>query len=177
MDFTIKKIDAARFNDINILNEPFSIIGKLYPEYNGTWNYHISLYPNEQRYEMTFPNEHYDYTLLSSDSFFVGAYTENEYCIGLAIFQKSCNKYLYLYDLKVNTKYRHNGIGKKLIEEGKKIATANGYKGIYTQAQNNNLIACKFYLKTGFEIGGIDTMFYNGTAQEGKIDIIFYLNC
>lgn len=69
MDFTIKKIDAARFNDINIPNEPFSIIGKLYPEYNGTWNYHVSLYPNEQRYEMTFPNEHYDYALLSSDSF------------------------------------------------------------------------------------------------------------
>jgi len=44
MDFTIKKIDAARFNDINIPNEPFSIIGKLYPEYNGTWNYHVSLY-------------------------------------------------------------------------------------------------------------------------------------
>ena len=65
----------------------------------------------------------------------------------------------------------------KLLEEGKKIATATGYKGIYTQAQDNNLIACKFYLKTGFEIGGIDTMFYNGTAQEGKIDIIFYLNC
>ena len=95
MDFTIKKIDAARFNDINIPNEPFSIIGKLYPEYNGTWNYHVSLYPNEQRYEMTFPNEHYDYALLSSDSFFVGAYTENEACIGLAIFQKSCNKYLF----------------------------------------------------------------------------------
>ena len=49
----------------------------------------------------------------------MGAYTENEDCIGLAIFQKSCNKYLYLYDLKVNAKYRHNGIGKKLIEEGK----------------------------------------------------------
>ena len=65
MDFTIKKIDAVRFSDINIPNEPFSIIGKLYPEYNGTWNYHVSLYPNEQRYEMTFPNEHYDYTLLS----------------------------------------------------------------------------------------------------------------
>lgn len=101
MDFTIKRIDAARFNDINIPNEPFSIIGKLYPEYNGTWNYHVSLYPNEQRYEMTFPNEHYDYALLSSDSFFVGAYTENEACIGLAIFQKSCNKYLYLYVLIV----------------------------------------------------------------------------
>ena len=40
--------------------------------------------------------------------------------------------------------------------------------------QDNNLGACRFYLKTGFEIGGINTHIYKGTPQEHKKDILFY---
>ena len=32
------------------------------------------------------------------------------------------------------------------------------------------------YLKCGFAIGGLDTRVYTGTSQEGKRDIIFYLD-
>ena len=37
--------------------------------------------------------------------------------------------------------------------------------------------ACLFYLKNGFRIGGFDTEVYQGTRQEGKADIYFYLDC
>ena len=47
-------------------------------------------------------------------------------------------------------------------------------QGVSLQAQDNNLSACLFYLKTGFRIGGLDTEGYNGTTQEGKADISFY---
>ena len=53
-------------------------------------------------------------------------------------------------------------------------ARERGYIGLFTQAQDNNLNACLFYLHTGFEIGGFDNHVYNGTSQEGKADIIFY---
>ena len=68
----------------------------------------------------------------------MGAYTENEDCIGLAIYQKSCNKYLYLYDLKVNAKYRHNGIGKKLIEEMKETGAVLEFQ-LTSNVRLNNL--------------------------------------
>lgn len=58
----------------------------------------------------------------------------------------------------------------KIIDE------AHNYSGIYTQGQDNNLFACLFYIKTGFHIGGLDTNVYKGTKQEGKADILFYLN-
>ncbi|MBR6607453.1 MAG: hypothetical protein IKK98_02130, partial [Oscillospiraceae bacterium] len=51
-----------------------------------------------------------------------------------------------------------------------------GCRSIYTQGQDNNLAACRFYLKHGFVIGGLDTMVYNGTSQQGKSDVIFYLD-
>ncbi len=64
-----------------------------------------------------------------------------------------------------------------LVDKAKEIAQSKGYQGIHTIAQDNNLIACQFYQKVGFEIGGLDTRVYKGTAQEGKADIYFYLDC
>ncbi|MGM9603434.1 MAG: hypothetical protein ACI3XG_00030 [Faecousia sp.] len=61
-----------------------------------------------------------------------------------------------------------------LIEKCMEIAKAEHMRGVSLQAQDNNLSACLFYLKTGFRIGGLDTEGYNGTSQEGKADIKFY---
>lgn len=62
-----------------------------------------------------------------------------------------------------------------LIEKSKEIALEHGYRGLYTQGQDNNLAACLLYIKNGFVIGGLDTHVYTGTTQEGKKDILFYL--
>lgn len=175
MEIEIKQINKSNSGDINIPNEPFLLCGKMLPTYNGKWNYSVVYFEKNDVSEMTFPNENYDYEKLAENSFFVGAYADNV-CIGLAIYQNSWNKYLYLYDLKVNAAYRHSGVGKMLINEGKAIALENGYNGIYTQGQDNNLIACLFYIKAGFHIGGLDTDIYKGTMQEGKADIVFYLD-
>ena len=76
----------------------------------------------------------------------------------------------------MNRAYRNRGVASLLIENAKKIASEKGYRGIYTQGQDNNLSACLFYIKCGFRIGGLDTEIYKGTRQEGKADILFYLD-
>ena len=63
-----------------------------------------------------------------------------------------------------------------LIEKSKETALEQGYRGIYTQGQDNNLGACLFYMKNGFVIGGLDTHVYTGTSGDGKSDILFYLD-
>ncbi|HIZ56688.1 MAG TPA: GNAT family N-acetyltransferase [Firmicutes bacterium] len=140
---------------------------------NETWDYSIEKFC--QVSEMCFPDENYQYEKMAENSIFIGAYDGNR-CIGLAILQRAFFKYMYLYDLKVNNSYRKMGVAKALIEKAKMVAQENGYCGIYTQGQDNNLGACLFYLKTGFVIGGLDTKVYQGTPQEGKKDIYFYLD-
>ena len=172
---TVKIIDHANKADINIKNEPFKLYGLMLPSYNnGKWDYNVINFSPENRTEMRFPDEDYDYDKMIKDHVFIGAY-EGGKCIGLAIMRQSFSKYMYLYDLKVNSAYRGKGVGTKLIDECKKLALCEGYIGVYTQGQDNNLAACKFYLKCGFEIGGLDTHVYNGTSQENKSDIFFYL--
>lgn len=173
---TIRIIDKEHKDDINIKNQPFKIWGRMIPSYqNEKWNYSIWEFPHTDIQEMCFPDENYDFDKMNAESTFIGAY-DNGKCIGLAIMQEGFFKYMYLYDLKVNSRYRSQGVAAMLIEKAEQIAAEKEYRGIYTQGQDNNLSACLFYLKGGFRIGGLDTEVYKGTKQEGKADIIFYLD-
>lgn len=169
----IRCIDAQHKSDINIPNEPFQIFGKIIPSYNnGRWTYELERYSSENVTEMTFPDEDYDYEDMGN-SVFIGAYDGGK-CVGLAILQPGFFKYMYLYDLKVNRKYRNQHVGQALIAKAKEVATQHGHEGLYTQGQDNNPGACLFYLNVGFYIGGLDTNVYRHTKQEGKADILFY---
>lgn len=173
---SIKIINHEHRADINIPNEPFKLQGIMLPSYNnGKWDYTVIDFPPENHTEMRFPDENYDYDKMSENHIFIGAY-DGEQCIGLAIMRDDFFKYMYLYDLKVNSAYRCKGVGVMLIDKCKEVAIEHGYRGVYTQGQDNNLGACQFYLKCGFEIGGINTHVYNGTPQENKKDIFFYID-
>ena len=169
-------IDREHKADINIPNEPFPLFGRMIPSYvDEHWGYQTVLFDEKDISEMCFPDENYDYEAMKENHVFLGAY-DGEECVGLAILRDEWLKYMYLYDLKVSASCRGQGVGHDLIEKSKEIAAARGYNGLYTQGQDNNLAACKFYLNAGFHIGGLDTNVYKGTGQEGKSDILFYMD-
>lgn len=170
----VRIIDKEHSADINIPNQPFKLFGRMVPSYvNEQWSYTSEMFSEVE--EMCFPDENYDFDVLSKNHVFIGAY-DGEKCIGLAILRHGWMKYMYLYDLKVDIAYRGKNVGAMLIEKSKEVAKDNHYNGIYLQAQDNNLAACKFYIKSGFVIGGLNTKVYQGTSQEGKKDILFYLD-
>ena len=170
----IRQISAENAADLHLPNEPFLMPGKFIPELrDGIWNYRIENYPSVKT--DVFPNENYDFAEMNANGILFGAYEKGQ-CIGLAIFRDHWLKYMYLYDLKVNASARGRGVGAALIAAGLEAAKMRGYRGIYTHAQDNNLNACLFYLKTGFRIGGFDNRTYGGTSQAGKADITFYLD-
>lgn len=169
-----KVIDRAHRADIQLKNEPFLLYGRMIPTYDGErWSCREKLFAAQEITQMCFPEENYDYDALAKDHVFVGAY-DGETCVGVAILADAWFRYLYLEDLKVCTSYRGKGVGRGLIEKSAEVARERGYHGLYTVGQDNNLTACRFYLKTGFEIGGFDNRVYRGTSQEDKADIIFY---
>lgn len=172
----IRPIDPLHKQDIRLPNEPFSMFGRVIPSYtNEHWDYELVRCAPEEVTEMCFPDEMYDYDAMP-DSVFLGAYDDDQ-CVGLAILQPGFFRYMYLYDLKVDRAYRRQHIGRQLIDRAKAVAIERGYSGLYTQGQDNNPGACLFYLHSGFVIGGLDTHVYRHTRQEGKADILFYLDC
>lgn len=170
----IRIISEEQKADINIKNEPFRLFSRIVPSYaDGVWSYTLTPLPKEST--MLFPDEGYDYDSMKENSVFVGAY-EDKKCIGLCVLQTSMFRYMYISDLKVNADQRGKGVGKALIRRSAEIAKERGYIGLYTIGQDNNAAACLFYLGCGFRIGGLDTDVYNGTSQQGKSDIYFYLD-
>ncbi|MER2064199.1 MAG: GNAT family N-acetyltransferase [Alkalibacterium sp.] len=174
MAITYRKLTEDDELDLNLPNEPIDIIGQLnVNRSDNRWTYTREYFTDKT--EMTFPDENYDIKEVLEGGVAFGAY-DHDKCIGLAIMQDDWTKFMYLVDLKVNRNYRKQGIARELINECRREAVERKYKGIYTVAQDNNLIACRFYLKDGFEIGGLNTHGYRYTTQEHKSDIYFYSN-
>ena len=170
----IKQITRDNIQDLNLPNEPFSMLGKFIPQlYDGSWSYRTESFATPET--MVFPDENYDFEAVSQKGIAFGAYEDGQ-CIGVAIYEDYWLKYMYLSDLKVSGAARGKGVGKALIHAGLEEAKKRGYRGLYTVAQDNNLNACLFYLRTGFAIGGFDNRVYGGTSQAHKADIIFYLD-
>ena len=170
----IKQITHDNARDLNLPNEPFSMPGKFIPQLqDGVWSYRTESFATPET--MVFPDENYDFEAVSQKGIAFGAYEDGQ-CIGVAIYEDYWLKYMYLSDLKVSGAARGKGAGKALIRTGLEEAKKRGYRGLYTIAQDNNLNACLFYLRTGFAIGGFDNRVYGGTSQAHKADIIFYLD-
>lgn len=168
----IRLLTAEDAADLNLPNEPFDQPGTFVPSLNdGVWGWRADYY--EKPRTMCFPQENHDFEELSQNGAVLGAYEQGS-CIGLAILQNAFFKYMYIWDLKVSAAHRGLGVGKCLMEEAVKLARDRGYDGIYCQAQDDNLNACLFYLRAGFQIGGFDNHVYAGTAQAGKGDVLFY---
>ena len=171
---TVRRIGPDQAADIRLPNEPFPLRGRLRVRYDGaafTWE--EDPLPEGGVTYQTFPDEDYDYAAMQATHFFVGAYRDGR-CVGLAIFEKPWNRWLYLSDLKVCRSARRQGAARALLREGLAIAREQGYQGVSTICQDNNLNAALFYLRSGFQIGGLDTRVYDGTKQAGKSDIFLY---
>ncbi len=168
------RIDPARQESLCFPQEPFEMPGRLIPSLrDGVWSWREELVADPKT--MCFPLETLDLLEINRDGAAFGAYIDGE-CVGLAVYRKGFFAYLYLQSLSVLRKSRGQGVGKALLEAGKRYARDNGYRGIYLQAQDDNLNACRFYLHCGFEIGGFDNRIYTGSKQEGKADILFYMD-
>lgn len=166
----IRRIDAAHAQDARLPNEPFMIWGRMIPSLSdGRWSY-TTIRLSESS-EECFPEENYDVT--ADNGAFLGAY-DGDTCIGVALLRRDMFRYLYLDDLKVCRAYRGQGIGQKLIEACMEEARKLNLRGVYTIGQDDNLSACLFYLKCGFEIGGFDNRVYGGTSAAHEANIYFY---
>ena len=135
----IRKITRENAGDLRLKNEPFAMPGRFIPALkDGVWMYRTETSPECQW--MTFPDEEYDFETVNREGAAFGAY-EDGVCIGVAIYQDYYFSYMYLLDLKVSSAARGKGVGKALIEAGMAEAKARGYRGLYTQGQDDNLNA------------------------------------
>lgn len=131
----IIRINNENKESLQLPNEDFHIFGKLIPTFKDeTWSYQEEIF--EKSLVMKFPDENYSLENIDNKGFALAAFND-EKCIGLAIFEDTWNKFMYLMDLKVNKEYRKQGIASLLITSAIGEIKNRGYKGINTIGQDN----------------------------------------
>ncbi len=156
----IVALDFGRLSDVNRANEPFWVIGRIVPELKDglwTWTEEISSEPWEKQY----PSDDCDYSeyIGNPDKIVYLAYAD-ERCIGQIVLRRDWNGYAFIEDICVSRTARGQGVGTALIQKAIDWAKSAGLNGLALETQDNNVLACRFYAKCCFSIGGVNTVFY-----------------
>ena len=162
----IIELTAAKIGDLHRANQPFEIIGRLNLTFNnGRWEHSEDLtcataekqYPN---YDGATPSDY----IGSQDRIAYLAYDDDR-CAGQLLLAKTWNGYAHIEDISVAKTHRGQGVGTALLAKACEWAKANNLAALSVECQDNNLLASRFFIKHGFEIGGVNTQLY---AMLGK---------
>lgn len=156
----IAALTAENLSDVNAANEPFWVVGRILPELkNGTWSWTEEL--SSVPWEKCYPSDGCDYStyIENPDRIIYLAYAEGR-CIGQIILRRDFNGYAFIEDICVRRSARGQGVGASLIQTAIAWAKSASLNGLALETQDNNVLACRFYAKCGFSIGGANTMFY-----------------
>lgn len=161
----IVELDCAKLSNVNAANEPFWVIGRIVPELkDGIWSWteELSSEPWEKRY----PNDDFDYSayIENPDRIVYLAYAD-ERCVGQIVLRRDWNGYAFIEDICVSRSARGQGVGSSLVQAAISWAKSAGLNGLALETQDSNVLACRFYAKCGFSIGGVNTMFYKNFSK------------
>ncbi|WP_416298249.1 GNAT family N-acetyltransferase [Paenibacillus illinoisensis] len=144
--------------DLNKTNDSFEIYGRVVPSLqSGRGSYTEELYDKTR--EIRFPDDQLDWSqyINREDKALFLAYTNNT-CIGQIRIIKDWNRFCYIENIATKKDYRGIGVGKLLLHKAEDWAKQRNLLGMSLEAQDDNLGACRFYVKQGFILGGADTL-------------------
>ncbi|MBN9222400.1 MAG: GNAT family N-acetyltransferase [Mesorhizobium sp.] len=171
MTILIKRADAALANTVE--DRDFSFVVEAFHE--PTFGQPVAQWPStvvpayRKDYRATNPESENE-----SEALFLAL--DDQVPIGRAMISRNWNNYGLIDDIAVDAAYRGAGVGRLLMDACVKWSRTEGLTGITLETQNNNIAACRFYERYGFELGGIDRLLYRGLDPRGQeIALFWYL--
>jgi GNAT superfamily N-acetyltransferase len=87
------------------------------------------------------------------------------------------NDLVDVWDIRVVPDFRYKGIGTTLFQKAITWSRDEGYKQLKVETQNVNVRACKFYIKQGCKLGGINRFAYwNSQLYKSDIQLLWYID-
>ncbi|MFA5309448.1 MAG: GNAT family N-acetyltransferase [Dehalococcoidales bacterium] len=176
MEIVIKELTVELLPDINKANDEFVIDSKIVPHYdNNRLSYTVVPVPAyHKKYQPETP-DFYASHVGSPDKVGFIAYSDGRVA-GQLLMHRNWNRFAWIEDIRVDVKFRRQGIGKTLISCGEQWARKNSFPGIMLETQDTNVKACRFYESNGFVLGGFDTILYHAARlYADEIALFWYL--
>lgn len=157
-EIVISPLEDGLIEDINKTNDDFQVFGKLVPSLqSGKWSFEEHLF--DETKVIRFPDDKLEWNeyINREDKALFSAY-KNSNCIGQIRIVKDWNRFCYIENIATKKEFRGYGIGKLLLAEAEKWAKQRELIGMSLEVQDDNLGACRFYVKQGFVLGGADRL-------------------
>ncbi len=175
MEIILQEISAATITDVNQCDGVFTIEAKLvlHVENDEIRTTIVAVPPTQKRYN-TIEMDYLAYVDNPTKVIFL-AYVAGAIA-GQIILRKNWNRYVYVEDISVDVAFRQRGIGQALMAKAEQWAKQRHLVGLMLETQNNNVRACRFYEKYGFQLRGFDSFLYKGFNREtDEIALYWYL--
>lgn len=175
----ITELVPEMLGKIDLSPQPRPNVGRFYPSLSrGKWGYEEEWFPAPAGEAVSPP--------LSQDSLEQYAQggdlalflaKEGDACLGYIALEKDFMGWAYVEILEVAAAHRGKSVGTALIQKAVRWAKELGAAGLRLEAQDSNLMACRFYLKQGFQIGGVNTLRYHTlpAPKNQEAAVLFYL--
>ncbi len=170
----IVEINRQNIVHINKANQPFEVIGRIKPAFSGgQWTYTEEIFA--ESYTKEYPDDDFDYAsyIKNPDKAVFLAFLGDE-CVGQIVLKRDWNRYAFIEDICVAKSSRGQGVGTALIKKAVEWAKMSDLNGLALETQDNNLLACRFYAKQGFIIGGVNIMLYRNFDND-EAAVFWYL--
>lgn len=97
--------------------------------------------------------------------------------VGHIAVSKNWNCFGLVDDIAIDSAHRGLGLAERLMDAAADWARSAGLSGLMLETQNNNMAACRFYQRYGFELGGIDRLLYRGLdSGTEEVALFWYLS-
>lgn len=175
MDVAIVPLNEERLPLFPTSHTPFPVIGRLVPKYDGMhWSVSEELLGTPL--EKTYPDESFDpadYIGCPDRAAFLALVGED--CVGMVRLCRNWNQNALIEDLEIKPAFRRRGIGARLMDAAADWSRRQGLRGMMLETQDWNLMACRFYLRYGFVLGGLDSLLYAHSPYHKETALFFYL--
>ncbi|HWV11555.1 MAG TPA: GNAT family N-acetyltransferase [Pseudomonas sp.] len=95
---------------------------------------------------------------------------------GYLLASEDWNRYGLVDDFAVDRGFRGTGLATQLMDHAIAWAKTRGLPGLRLETQSNNVPACRFYRRQGFELGGFDRYIYSALEQpRNEVALFWYL--
>lgn len=113
--------------------------------------------------------------LQRDDTLLEVAVTEAGRIVGvLDVARQSWNEVAWVWNLMLDVDARGQGLGRHLMERTIDWARDQGLRAVMLETQSNNVPACKFYARLGFQLVGINEAFYtNSDRQQDEVALFW----
>ena len=175
MEIVIKELDASNVHQVNQCDGTFLVdsVMRLHVD-DRTITYSITSIPS---YRKRYPKDDIDYaSYINHPEKHIFLASIDDQPAGQIIVRKNWNRFAYIQDIAVDIRFRKIGVGRKLMARAMDWARTKNLAGVMLETQNNNVGACKFYERLGFQLAGFDQALYRGIdPNTNEIALYWYL--